>query len=497
MVDLKLQCGTNVRRFSNVHPNCINFTQFCLDVRHLFPTLGPNFQAKYIDDEGEEVSIVSDMELQEAISMAEQGKWHCLRISVQPAASPMPTMDLDTPVFGGPEPTLSLNMEQGILKFNSSPISRDTDWDLDDPLRADGHFDDDVIATALAEPATTTNRQGASAESTAPIILDFGAGSAIPDLKTHSDVPVTKRSRIGESDSEASTAVSVKAQEQNEANTAAAEPKILRRRARNRVSARKSRMRKKLFNDSLQVANDVLTAKNKALQQRVQELEAEVLSLKKSSQSGSTASPATAENTFASTTNGSNNHVGEKPISTTTLASNDLQLLSQVAFLNKSFCVCDPNKEDNPIVYCSDSFVKLTGYPRSEILGKNCRFLQGPRTDKAAVKVIRDAIDNGCDAEVKILNYRKNGTVFWNDFFIAALRDAENKVVLFVGVQQELRVPKHLKISQSAKRVYPTNHTALSAEQKQSLQQPAVQDTDAASAGATTKSAASGDASTN
>jgi len=70
-----------------------------------------------------------------------------------------------------------------------------------------------------------------------------------------------------------------------------------------------------------------------------------------------------------------------------------------------------------------------------QILGRNCRFLQGPDTDPSAVDKIRRAIEEGTDGSVCLLNYRADGSTFWNQFFIAALRGADGKIVNYVGVQ--------------------------------------------------------------
>ena len=108
------------------------------------------------------------------------------------------------------------------------------------------------------------------------------------------------------------------------------------------------------------------------------------------------------------------------------------------------FCVCDPDFADCPIVYASPGFCNFTGYPVHEIEGRNCRFLQGPETDAADVARIRAAIQGYTDAaatakddksslssqpqqqlqpvSVNLLNYRKDGTSFCNEFFLAPLR---------------------------------------------------------------------------
>jgi PAS domain S-box-containing protein len=116
----------------------------------------------------------------------------------------------------------------------------------------------------------------------------------------------------------------------------------------------------------------------------------------------------------------------------------DFRLIQALNHAQHNFVLSDPSLPDNPIVYCSDGFCKLTGYKRQFVLGRNCRFLQGPGTDQAAVDIIRQGVSEGRDISVCLLNYRADGTPFWNQFFVAALRDAEGNVVNFVGVQCEV-----------------------------------------------------------
>lgn len=99
------------------------------------------------------------------------------------------------------------------------------------------------------------------------------------------------------------------------------------------------------------------------------------------------------------------------------------------------YCVCDPDLADLPIIFASDGFCNFTGYSKEEIEGQNCRFLQGAETKKEDIDRIRTAIKEEHETNVNLLNYRKDGTTFANEFFIAPLRDSSNKIMYFIGVQ--------------------------------------------------------------
>lgn len=97
--------------------------------------------------------------------------------------------------------------------------------------------------------------------------------------------------------------------------------------------------------------------------------------------------------------------------------------------------ITNPRLPDNPIVFVNKAFQDLTGYERDEIIGQNCRFLQGPKSDKASVASIREAIDAGKDIHVDLLNYRKDGSTFWNALFISPVRNAEGEIEYFFASQ--------------------------------------------------------------
>jgi PAS domain S-box-containing protein len=100
--------------------------------------------------------------------------------------------------------------------------------------------------------------------------------------------------------------------------------------------------------------------------------------------------------------------------------------------------VTDPRQFDNPIVFANDSFLKLTGYTRLEVTGRNCRFLQGPGTDAEAVDRLRDAIRREVDIQVDLLNYRKDGSTFHNALYVGPVRDAAGRVVYFFASQLDV-----------------------------------------------------------
>ncbi|XP_072150909.1 phototropin-1A isoform X1 [Setaria viridis] len=112
-----------------------------------------------------------------------------------------------------------------------------------------------------------------------------------------------------------------------------------------------------------------------------------------------------------------------------------IDLATTLERIEKNFVITDPRLPDNPIIFASDSFLQLTEYSREEILGRNCRFLQGPETDRGTVKKIRDAIDNQTEVTVQLINYTKSGKKFWNLFHLQPMRDQKGDVQYFIGVQ--------------------------------------------------------------
>ncbi|MFB6142161.1 MAG: bacterio-opsin activator domain-containing protein, partial [Halorientalis sp.] len=99
--------------------------------------------------------------------------------------------------------------------------------------------------------------------------------------------------------------------------------------------------------------------------------------------------------------------------------------------------ISDPDRTDNPLVYANAAFERITGYPRDEVLGRNCRFLQGPATAEEPVAELRRAIDAGEPTTVELRNYRKDGEAFWNEVTVAPLYD-DGEITHYVGFQSDV-----------------------------------------------------------
>lgn len=100
--------------------------------------------------------------------------------------------------------------------------------------------------------------------------------------------------------------------------------------------------------------------------------------------------------------------------------------------------VTDPHQPDNPIIFCNAAFEKMTGYKMDEIVGRNCRFLQGEETDRGVIDQVRDAITKREEVAVEVLNYRKNGSTFWNALFVSPVFGEAGELLFFFGSQLDI-----------------------------------------------------------
>jgi len=123
--------------------------------------------------------------------------------------------------------------------------------------------------------------------------------------------------------------------------------------------------------------------------------------------------------------------------------------------------ITDPAKFDNPIIFSNDAFSRLTGYAQEELIGQNCRILQGPGTDPAAIDKIRAAIAARESVAVDILNYRKDGTTFWNALFISPVWEADGRVRYFFASQLDFTNIKNREADLAAARTNAEAEVAL------------------------------------
>jgi PAS domain S-box-containing protein len=107
--------------------------------------------------------------------------------------------------------------------------------------------------------------------------------------------------------------------------------------------------------------------------------------------------------------------------------------------------ITDATLPDNPIVYVNPAFELMTGFSAEEAVGRNCRFLQGPDTDQPALDELRAAIRERYECPVVLRNYKKDGTLFWNELSVSPVYDEEGRLTNFVGVQNDITVRKRVE----------------------------------------------------
>lgn len=106
--------------------------------------------------------------------------------------------------------------------------------------------------------------------------------------------------------------------------------------------------------------------------------------------------------------------------------------------LSEVFCLTDPNQEDNPIIYASEEFYHLTGFGQDDVIGHNCRFLQGPKTHPESHRRLRAGLDKGEEVYETLLNYRRDGKPFINVLMIAPLHDNKGRLKYHIGAQVDV-----------------------------------------------------------
>ncbi len=109
-----------------------------------------------------------------------------------------------------------------------------------------------------------------------------------------------------------------------------------------------------------------------------------------------------------------------------------------IAAVGSGVTIADVRQPDCPVVYCNPAFTAVTGYAPEEVLGRNCRFLQGSETDPEMVSVIREAVRDGRSCTALFKNYRKDQTPFWNELTLTPVHDEQGRLTHFIGVQHDV-----------------------------------------------------------
>ena len=125
------------------------------------------------------------------------------------------------------------------------------------------------------------------------------------------------------------------------------------------------------------------------------------------------------------------------------IAEKDPGIIPQILSVILDECIngvtlTDPDLEGMPIVYANKAFEQVTGYPQEEIIGRNCRFLQGQDREQQARFDLAEAINNTKPIEITLRNYKKNGELFYNRLKVVPLLDKKGKVIYFLGVQHDI-----------------------------------------------------------
>lgn len=119
-------------------------------------------------------------------------------------------------------------------------------------------------------------------------------------------------------------------------------------------------------------------------------------------------------------------------------------LLNAISAAAEGFTLADPHQPDCPLVFANASFLRMTGYEEKEIIGRNCRFLQGPKTDRTAVEHLRYSIAQETPCSIELINYRKDGTSFWNRISVAPVFNIHQKLCYFIGIQSDVTANRQL-----------------------------------------------------
>lgn len=113
-----------------------------------------------------------------------------------------------------------------------------------------------------------------------------------------------------------------------------------------------------------------------------------------------------------------------------------------VESVRNGICITNPRLPDNPIVYVNDAFLEMTTYKRHQVVGRNCRFLQRDDRDQLAIENIREAIRTEQPITTILRNYRRDGSIFWNELTVSPVHDENGTLINFVGIQNDISARK-------------------------------------------------------
>ena len=202
---------------------------------------------------------------------------------------------------------------------------------------------------------------------------------------------------------------------------------LRRRRERNKALARKTREKKKEELETLREMMQLLETENCELRMQLSAKKAKVFErLLLQANALTMLGPIKYDN--------SNDTLKLSPMAQQcfkTIASDDINE-------SQSFCITNPRQKGNPILYASSAFANLTGYSIDEVLGRNCNFLQGQETNQNDVLKISKAVREGSDLKIALINYKKDGSTFWNRLELFALKDSCGSSAIIVGLQTEI-----------------------------------------------------------
>jgi diguanylate cyclase (GGDEF)-like protein/PAS domain S-box-containing protein len=127
--------------------------------------------------------------------------------------------------------------------------------------------------------------------------------------------------------------------------------------------------------------------------------------------------------------------------------------------------ICDARSPDLPIIYANAAFERITGYSAREVLGRNCRFLQGAERDQSGINEVRRCLREHCEVNVVLRNFRKDGSPFWNNLYIAPVPDEHGQISHFIGVQNDISEQKRYETELA----YNASHDVLTGLPNRSL----------------------------